>query len=77
MSGGPLVVRVVNEGEGVWSLVDGKLYAGAADDAACTVSLRGDKAWRIFTKQHVDPEAQVEGDATLAEPLLQMLAIVV
>lgn len=77
ISGGPLVVRVVNEGDGVWSLVDGKLYEGEAPNAACTVTLRGDKAWRIFTKQKVDAEAQIEGESALAEPLLRMLAIVV
>jgi uncharacterized protein (TIGR03083 family) len=75
--GSPLVVRIINEGEGVWSLVGGKLYAGEAPDAATTVTLRGDKAWRIFTKQTIDVEARIEGDARLAEPLLRMLAIVV
>jgi uncharacterized protein (TIGR03083 family) len=74
---GPIVVRITHEGEGVWSLVDGQLHVGEASDAACTVTLRGDKAWRIFTKQKIDAEARIEGDAALAEPLLRMLAIVV
>jgi hypothetical protein len=71
------VLRVAGEGEGVWSLADGKLYEGEAPNPATTVTLRGDKAWRIFTKQQIDPEARIEGDAALAEPLLRMLAIVV
>lgn len=77
VGGGPLVVRITNEGEGVWSLVDGKLFVGEAPNPATTVTLRGDQAWRIFTKQKIDAEARIEGDATLAEPLLRMLAIVV
>lgn len=77
VTGGPVVVRITNEGEGAWSLVDGKLYVGEALSPACTVTLRGDKAWRIFTKQKIDPEARVEGDTRLAEPLLKMIAIVV
>ncbi|HYK04609.1 MAG TPA: maleylpyruvate isomerase N-terminal domain-containing protein [Thermoanaerobaculia bacterium] len=74
VSGGPLVLNI--EGEGVWSLVDGTLYSGAAADPVTTVTLEGDKAWRLFTRQKIDPGARVEGDARLAEPLLKMTAVV-
>jgi uncharacterized protein (TIGR03083 family) len=74
VSGGPLVLDIV--GEGVWSLVDGVLYSGAAADPVTTVTLEGDKAWRLFTRQKIDPQARVEGDATLAQPLLKMVAII-
>jgi uncharacterized protein (TIGR03083 family) len=74
---GTLVLRVTDEGEGTWSLVDGTLYAGAAEHPDATVTMRGDAAWRVFTKQQIDPQASVEGDARLAEPLMKMLAIVV
>jgi uncharacterized protein (TIGR03083 family) len=77
VKGGPVVLRITNEGESTWSLVYGKLYAGAAEKAATTVTLRGDKAWRLFTNQKIDPETRIEGDANLAQPLLGMLSIVV
>jgi uncharacterized protein (TIGR03083 family) len=76
VKGGPLVLHVVEEGAGVWSLVDNELYSGAAPDAVATVTLRGDAAWRLFTRQKIDPGARVEGDVRLAEPLLKMVAIV-
>jgi uncharacterized protein (TIGR03083 family) len=74
VSGGPLVLDIT--GAGVWSLVGGTLYSGAAADPVTTVTMRDDKAWRLFTRQKIDPEARVEGDARLAEPLLKMVAIV-
>lgn len=69
----PIVFRI---DDAAWSLVDGQLYAGGADDPATTITLRGDVAWRLFTKQKVEPRAAIEGDAQLAEPLLKMIAIV-
>jgi uncharacterized protein (TIGR03083 family) len=71
---GSVVLRI---DDGAWSLVDGSLYAGEASAADATVTMAGDAAWRVFTKQPIDPRARVEGDARLAEPLLKMLAIVV
>ncbi len=76
VSGGPLVLRVVEEGAGEWSLAGGTLYSGAAPDPAAVVTMRGDRAWRLFTRQKIDPQARVEGDARLAEPLLKMVAII-
>ena len=63
--------------DAAWSLVDGALYSGLAANPDTTVTMSGDAAWRVFTKQKIDSRARVEGDATLAEPLLKMLAIVV
>lgn len=63
-----------------WSLVREsarwQLYADAADAPATAVSISGDRAWRLFTKQKIDPEARIEGDSKYAEPLLRMIAIV-
>lgn len=73
VKGGPIVLRI---DDAAWSLVDGRLFRGIAPDAAATVSLRGDRAWRIFTRQKIDAEAAIEGDAGLAEPLLRMTSIV-
>lgn len=77
--GTAVVLRVTSEGEGAWSLVREDawtLYAGEAERPAARVTMRGDKAWRIFTRQKIDPEAAVEGDAALAAPLLGMVSIV-
>ncbi len=52
------------------------LYEGAADGATTTVSLPGDRAWRLFTKQKIDPRAEVTGDARYAEPILGMTCII-
>lgn len=75
-----IVLRVTEEGEGVWSLVrEGgrwELYADAASAPTTTVTMRGDVAWRLFTKQKIAPLAQIEGDTRYAEPLLRMIAIV-
>src|SRR5688572_28031993 len=39
VEGGPVVLRI---DDATWSLVDGALYAGAADSPAVTITLRGD-----------------------------------
>ena len=52
------------------------LYADVAPSPATIVTMSGDAAWRVFTKQKIDPRARIEGDAHLAEPLLKMVAIV-
>ncbi|HEX2122919.1 MAG TPA: maleylpyruvate isomerase N-terminal domain-containing protein [Thermoanaerobaculia bacterium] len=70
---GPVVLRIE---DAAWSLVDGALYAGAAEAPAVTIALTGDIAWRLFTRQRIDPAATIEGDAQLAEPLLHMVSIV-
>src|SRR5690349_5137856 len=67
---------VVRVDDAAWSLVEGVLYEGEADAFDVRVTMSGDVAWRLFTKQKIEPQAKVEGDAALAEPLLGMIAIV-
>lgn len=59
--------------DGRWSL-DGDAPAGTA------IHMTGDTAWRLFTKGLARDEArrrsEVTGDASLAEPLFSMVAIV-
>lgn len=78
--GTTIVLRITNEGEGAWTLVceDSRwqLYADAAESPTTAVTMRGDKAWRVFTKQKIDAQARIEGDVSYAEPLLRMIAIV-
>ena len=66
--------------DAAWSLVreDSRwqLYADAADLPTTAVTMQGDAAWRVFTKQKIDPHASIDGDAKYAEPLLHMIAIV-
>lgn len=52
------------------------LYADAIVSPTTSVSISGDAAWRVFTKQKIDPRARIEGDARYADPLLRMVAIV-
>ena len=78
--GTAVVLRITEEGEGEWSLVrEGsrwQLYADAASSPTTTLTMRGDAAWRVFTKQKIDPRARIQGDPRYAEPLLRMIAIV-
>jgi uncharacterized protein (TIGR03083 family) len=74
--GTTIVLRI---DDAAWTLVRSNrwtLYADAADSWTTRVTLRGDAAWRVFTKQKIDPRAVIEGDASYAEPLLRMIAIV-
>ncbi len=78
-AGTTIVLRVVEEGAGVWTLVresSWRLYEGEPSEPTTRVTLRGDAAWRIFTKQPIDPRATIEGNATLAQPILGMIAII-
>jgi uncharacterized protein (TIGR03083 family) len=81
-AGTTIVLKVIREGEGAWSIVRDRtrwlLYEGIAPRATTTISLRGDIAWRLFTKglRRESAEAQIEGDPKLAEPLFAMLCIV-
>lgn len=78
--GTALTVRFVSEGEGAWTLVRERtrwrLFEGEPEQPAARVTMRGDAAWRIFTKQRIDPRATIEGDAALAAPLFRATAIV-
>lgn len=75
-----VTLRITDEGVGTYTILrEGdawKLLIGAPTSPTTTVSLRGDKAWRLFTKQQIDPEAHIEGDPRYAEPLLRMVSII-
>lgn len=68
-----VVVRIDDD---AWSLVQGVLYEGEAENADVRVTLTGDRAWRLFTRQKIDPEAVIDGDARYAAPLLGMTSII-
>jgi uncharacterized protein (TIGR03083 family) len=80
--GTTVVVRITSEGEGTWSLLREHsrwlLYSGAAPRATTTVTLRGDVAWRLFTKglRRSHARAEIDGDPRYAEPLFAMVTIV-
>lgn len=70
---GAVVVRI---DDAAWSLVDGKLWTGEADDPLVRITLTGDAAWRLFTRQKIDPRAVIEGDTRYAAPVLHMTSII-
>jgi uncharacterized protein (TIGR03083 family) len=80
--GTTVVIRITHEGEGAWSLVRDRtrwlLYKDVAGRATTTIAMRGDIAWRLFTKglRRENVVADVEGDPRYAEALFQMVAIV-
>lgn len=53
-----------------------QLYADAAESPATAIAMSGDAAWRVFTKQKIDPRARIEGDAQLAHAALGMVSII-
>lgn len=71
---------VVKIDDAAWSLVreeeNWTLYDSAAEQPATVVTLSGDRAWRIFTRQRIDPRAAVEGDARYAQPVLRMVTVI-
>jgi uncharacterized protein (TIGR03083 family) len=75
--GTTIVLRI---DEGVWTLRRESsrwvLYADAADAPTTSIAMSGDAAWRVFTKQKIDPHAHIEGDARYADAVLGMIAIV-
>lgn len=70
---GAIVLRV---DDAAWTLDGGRLYTGEAPNALTRITLTGDRAWRLFTRQQIDPQAVVEGDAQYAVPVLRMTSIV-
>ncbi|MFP5247265.1 MAG: maleylpyruvate isomerase family mycothiol-dependent enzyme [Thermoanaerobaculia bacterium] len=65
--------------DAAWTLAregDWRLYAGAPDSPTTTVTMSGERAWKVFTKQKIDPQARVEGDARLAEPISRMVSVI-
>jgi len=75
--GTSLVLRI---DDAAWTLMreggQWRLYLDAVETPTTSVAMSGDAAWRVFTKQKIDPRARIEGDARYAEPLLKMIAIV-
>ena len=76
-------LRISGEAGDVWSLVrrEGKwgLYTGVDSDAAASVTLDQEEAWRLFTKG-ITPEAArawavIGGDAGLGEKVLEAVGI--
>ena len=55
-----------------------KLYVGAAEKPSASVTLDPEDAWRLFTKgrSKEDVRARFDGDARLAEQVLQMISII-
>jgi uncharacterized protein (TIGR03083 family) len=78
--GTSITLRITAEGEGTSTILredaQWKLQTGAPPSPTTTVSLRGDKAWRLFTKQQIDPEARIEGEARYGEAMLRMVSII-
>ena len=62
-----------------WSLVRDSvwtLYEGCAGDPVTTIEIDPTLAWRVFTKQKIDPRARIAGGARYAEPVLQMVTVI-
>lgn len=53
-----------------------QLLAGEDGNATTTVTIDPDSAWRLFTKARAKTEPRVEGDASLAAPLLRMICVI-
>lgn len=75
--GTSIVLRIEDAG---WTIVresgSWTLYADAADSPTTAIAMSGDAAWRVFTKQRIDPHARVEGDARYADAALGMISII-
>ena len=70
---GAVVLRV---DDAAWTLVDGVMYLGETERPVTRITLTGDRAWRVFTRQKIDPRAVIEGDARYADPVLHMTSII-
>ncbi|MBV8519641.1 MAG: maleylpyruvate isomerase N-terminal domain-containing protein [Acidobacteria bacterium] len=76
--GTSVTLRVTGVVDRAWTAVreaQWTLYAGAAS-ATCTVTLDADRAWRLFTRQRIARDAQVDGDPSLASPILTMVSVI-
>lgn len=82
-AGTTVVFRVTDEGQGEWSLVRDaarwQLFGGAAE-ATTTITMRGDMAWRLFTRGLTRDAAasrmHVEGDPRYSVAALSAVAII-
>lgn len=74
---------ITGEAGDEWTLVKEnsgwQLFAGSTDNAVCRIYFDQDTAWRLMTKGLSRDQAKnqltVQGDASLAEPLLGTLAV--
>jgi uncharacterized protein (TIGR03083 family) len=57
--------------KGAWTLYDGR-----AENATTTIDIAPALAWRVFTKQKIDPQARIAGDPRYAEPVLRMVTVI-
>ena len=83
--GTAIVFAVEGEGENVWSLIreaaGWRVFRGRAPDAAAVVRVDGDTAWKLLYNA-LSPEAacarvRIEGDRSLAEPMLRTRSVMV
>ena len=81
----PHTYREVDAPEGTaivfneWTVVRDRgwhLFEGRAASPATTIEIPNETAWRVFTKQRIDPKARIEGDRRYAEPLLRMVTVI-
>jgi len=81
--GTSVTLTITGEAGDEWTLArEGdvwRLYSGAGADSDCRIGLDQDAAWRLMTKGLARDEAarriEISGDAKLAEPLLNTLAV--
>ncbi|HUR82192.1 MAG TPA: maleylpyruvate isomerase family mycothiol-dependent enzyme [Thermoanaerobaculia bacterium] len=81
----PFTYRDVQAPEGTsvvfneWTLMRGdgwQLFEGRADNPTTVIEIPNERAWRVFTKQKIDPQARIAGDARYAEPVLRMVTVI-
>ena len=82
----PVAYRDVDAEDGTaiafneWSLIreHGRwmLYEGRAANPIATIHIAPEIAWKLFTRQRVDPQARVEGDARYLAPVLRTVAVI-
>ena len=77
--GTTVVLRVTDEGQGTWTLTrDHKRWTLSEGEspATATITMRGDTAWRLFTRQNVGDRVRIEGDERYGAPMLNAVAII-
>jgi hypothetical protein len=83
-SGTTVTLAVHRETHGAWSIVKGdagwEVFSGAADRANATIQMASDDAWRLFYNalpaDAVQSRVRIEGDPTLARPLLGARSVI-
>jgi uncharacterized protein (TIGR03083 family) len=81
----PFTYRDVDAPEGTsvvfndWTLIRStawQLFEGRAANPTTVIEIPNEIAWRVFTKQQIDPHAHIEGDRRYAAPLLRMVTVI-